>query len=68
VFEQHNAIQRYTKAFGANKEPDRYSLKEIKWVATINVSDYQKRMDDYSKKIRDLNINIQAANWKFEIN
>ncbi len=52
---------------GANKEPDRYGLKEIKWVATIKVSDYQKRMDDYSKKIRDLNIHIQAANWKFEI-
>jgi hypothetical protein len=30
VLEQHNAIQRYMKAFGANKEPDRYGLKEIK--------------------------------------
>ena len=52
---------------GTKKEPDRYGVKEIKWVSTISVKDYQKRMDDYSKSIRDINVMIQEANWLYEL-
>ena len=52
---------------GTKKEPERYGVKEIKWVSTISVKDYQKRLDDYSKLIRDINVMIQEANWNFEM-
>lgn len=52
---------------GTKKEPDRYGMKEIKWVATISVKDYQKRLDDYAKAIREINVKIQEANWKHEL-
>jgi hypothetical protein len=52
---------------GTKAQPDRYGVKEIKWVATISVKDYQKRLDDYAKAIREVNVLIQEANWKYEI-
>lgn len=53
---------------GAATGPERYSAAEIKWVATISVKQHQKKLDDYAKKIRDLNILIQETNWRHEIN
>jgi hypothetical protein len=52
---------------GSKKEPDRYSAREIKWIATIDVAGTQKQIEDLAKKIRDLNIKIQEANWKAEL-
>ena len=48
---------------GSKKEPDRYSAREIKWVATLEVAKLQKQADDLAKKIRELNAQIQKANW-----
>jgi hypothetical protein len=54
-----------TAAVGATRrQPDRYGLKEIKWVVTIDVSKTQKQADDLAKKLRELNVLIQEANWK----
>ncbi|MCE9584540.1 MAG: DIP1984 family protein [Planctomycetes bacterium] len=52
---------------GAQKPPERYGLKEIKWVAKVNVEKLQKQSDDLSKQLRVLNGAIQEANWKIEI-
>ena len=52
---------------GTKKEPDRYSLSEIKWMATVNVSKLQKQADDLAQTIRDLNARIQETNWKVEL-
>jgi hypothetical protein len=49
---------------GCRKEPDRYGVREIKWVATLKVAKLQKQSDDLAKKIRELNALIQEANWK----
>jgi len=49
------------------KEPDRYSMTEIKWVAMLSVGDLQRQSDDVSKSIRELNVAIQAANWQSEL-
>jgi Family of unknown function (DUF6847) len=49
---------------GCRKEPDRYSAREIKWVATLDVAKLQKQSDDLAKKIRELNVLVQDANWK----
>ncbi len=50
-----------------HKEPDRYSMSEIKWVAGLNVSSLQRQCDDLAKNIRELNVLIQEANWKAEL-
>ncbi len=52
---------------GCRKEPDRYGVREIKWVATLKVAKLQKQADDVSKKIRELNGRLQEANWKAEL-
>jgi hypothetical protein len=65
LVQQHSLLQVAVQ--GARKEPDRYSMKEIKWVATVDVAKLQKQSDDLSKKIRELNALIQETNWRVEI-
>ena len=52
---------------GSKKEPDRYSAREIKWVATLEVAKLQKQVDDLAKKLRELNAEIQKANWSADL-
>jgi hypothetical protein len=52
---------------GSKKEPERYSAREIKWVATLEVAKLQKQVDDLAKKLRELNAEIQKANWSAEL-
>jgi hypothetical protein len=52
---------------GARKEPDRYSAREIKWVSTLDVAKLQKQADDLAKQLRDLNGQVQQANWKKDL-
>lgn len=49
---------------GCRKEPDRYGVREIKWVAMLPVAKLQKQSEDLAKRIRELNVDIQQANWK----
>ena len=46
---------------------DRYSRSEVKYVATINVAEIQKRADELAKKYRELDTRIQELNWKTEL-
>ncbi|MEG2977679.1 MAG: DIP1984 family protein [Comamonas sp.] len=50
-----------------HKDVDRYSQREIKWIAQIDVASLQKQADDLSRKIREVNVSVQAANWQIEI-
>ncbi len=52
---------------GSKKEPERYSAREIKWVATLEVAKLQKQVDDLAKKLRELNADIQKANWSADL-
>jgi hypothetical protein len=63
--QQHAILS--TAIAGSKKEPDRYSMKEIKWVATMDVASLQKQSDDLSKQLRLINGLIQETNWKVEI-
>lgn len=51
----------------ATDKPDRYSAREIKWETVIDVADYQKQADDIAKKVREINILIQAGNWQVDL-
>ena len=54
-------------AAGSRKEPDRYGVREIKWVATMDVKKLQRQLDDLAKNLRELNGLIQQTNWRVEI-
>lgn len=62
---QHSLLQHAIAS--TQKEPDRYSMAEIKWVAMLKVGGLQKQSEDLAKKIRELNAAIQEANWKAEL-
>jgi hypothetical protein len=49
------------------KPPERYGVKEIRWVTTVDVQALQKRVDELAKQIRELNAAIQEAGWQVEL-
>jgi len=65
LVQQHSLLQ--AAIAGSTKEPDRYSAREIKWVATVEVAKLQKQSEDLAKKIREVNGAIQQTNWKVEL-
>lgn len=69
--ERETLIQQHSLLISAisstHKDGDRYSPREIKWVAQLNVSAVQKQADDIAVKIRALNARIQETNWLTEL-
>jgi hypothetical protein len=59
---RHRIIQSVIDACA--KPPERYGVKEIRWVTTVEVVGLQKQVDDLAKQIRELNAAIQEAGWK----
>ena len=51
----------------ASIRQDRYSKSEVKFFATINVSQIQKEIDKLSKEYRELDTKIQELNWKTDV-
>ena len=62
---RHSIIQSVAEACA--KPPERYGVKEIRWVATVDVAKLQKQVDDLAKQIRELNGAIQEGNWQVEL-
>ncbi|HTU92458.1 MAG TPA: DIP1984 family protein [Gemmataceae bacterium] len=62
---RHRMLQSILDACA--KPPERYGVKEIRWVATVNVAGLQKQTDDLSKQIRELNAAIQETGWQVEL-
>ncbi len=48
-------------------EPERYSMREIKWVAAVDVPRLQKQLEQLSVRIREANTRIQEVNWSAEL-
>ena len=65
LMQQHGILKNAVEA--THKEADRYSMREIKWVPQIDVAATQKQMEDYSRKIRELNVLVQETNWRVEL-
>ena len=62
---QHSLVTAAIQA--THKDVSRYGQKEIKWLPQINVAAMQKRGDDLSKNIREINVAIQSANWQIDV-
>ena len=65
LMQQHSVLKSAVEA--THTETDRYSMREIKWVPQIDVGATQKQMEDLSRKIRELNAQIQETNWRTEL-
>lgn len=48
-------------------ETDRYGRQEIKYVRTVDVRELRKTTDDYSQKLRNLDIKLQSLNWSADL-
>lgn len=54
-------------ADAAATRQDRYSRQEIKYVATMNVSQLRTQADEAGRAYRDLDTRIQRLNWSTEL-
>ncbi len=48
-------------------ETNRYGRLEIKYVRTVDVGNLRKKIDNYSKKLRDLDVKLQSLNWSVDL-
>lgn len=46
---------------------NRYTRNEVKFVATVNVADVRREADALAKAHRELDAQIQAANWTVDL-
>lgn len=51
----------------ASSKTDRYSSKEIRILSTVPVAEQQKRLDDLSRDLRELDTELQRMNWTVEL-
>lgn len=63
--ERHRLLQSAIE--NAKTEGDRYSYREIKWQKVVDIASLQKQADDIATKLRNLNIELQAANWQIDL-
>lgn len=54
-------------AQAATVTQDRYSRSEVKFKSTVQVADLQKQADQLAKEYRELDAQIQQANWQTEL-
>jgi hypothetical protein len=62
---RHRAVQGVVDVCA--KPPERYGVKEIRWVAAVDVAALQRQADELGKQIRELNAAIQEAGWQVEL-
>ena len=58
---EHSLLLRMVKS--AQKDSDRYTRNEIRWISVINIREMQQRIQDTAQRIRELNTLIQECNW-----
>ncbi len=54
-------------ADAASTRQDRYSKSEVKFFATIPIAELQRKVDDLSKRFRELDTKLQELNWSTEL-
>jgi len=54
-------------AEGASPKPERFSRNEIRFIPAVNIKEIRKEADMFSKKAREIDNKIQAANWNTEV-
>jgi hypothetical protein len=52
----------------SSEKINRYSKAEIKIISTVSVAELQKKVDGYSKELRETDEIIQSLNWTTDLN
>jgi hypothetical protein len=60
-------LSRQGLANSAGVRQNRYTRNEVKFVPTVNVADVRRAVDDLCKAHRELDAQIQAANWTVDL-
>ncbi len=60
-----DCMRRFLDA--ATYNASRSMRSEIKILSTVNVQEYQKKLDDLSKQLRELDVMIQGLNWNTDL-
>lgn len=63
--EKHSVLSAAAKA--AMPDRDRFGRQEIKFVATVDVGELRRAADQVAKEMRELDTQIQTANWTAEL-
>ena len=50
-----------------SEREERYGRLEIKYVCTIDVAELRRKVDTYSRQLRELDLQIQSLNWTTEL-
>jgi hypothetical protein len=45
----------------------RYGMNEVKYVRVLDVAEYRKEVDSYSRQLRELDLEIQQMNWMVDL-
>jgi t-SNARE complex subunit (syntaxin) len=49
------------------EKEERYGRQEIKYVRTVDAAELRRRVDSYSRQLRELDVEIQSLNWTIEL-
>ena len=66
ILQMRQSINRHVARAGII-EQNRYSRSEIRYVSTVDVRGLLKEADEISKRHRELDASIQAANWSTDL-
>jgi hypothetical protein len=54
-------------AESATPKPERFSRNEIRFIPAVDVKEIRKEADSYARRAREIDNQIQAANWNIEV-
>ncbi|HEY0738826.1 MAG TPA: DIP1984 family protein [Herpetosiphonaceae bacterium] len=66
VLKIQHGIYRDLAAEATTKQ-DRYTRSEVKFQSTVNVPKIQQQADEFARAFRELDAQIQEANWRTDI-
>ncbi|MCC6796988.1 MAG: DIP1984 family protein [Candidatus Hydrogenedentes bacterium] len=64
---RHTFLNTAIEAASPNQSMTRYSAREIRWVTALDVPALRRQLDDVAAEIRELNAQIQEANWNSKL-
>ena len=54
-------------ASAASQKTDRYTLSEIRVISTVDVAETQRKVDEFSKRLREEDLALQKLNWAIDL-
>jgi len=65
---RYQAVKDLSEAAAPERSLWRQTHTEVKFKPTISIAEWRKKADDLAREYRELDNQIQAANWNIELN